>query len=161
MMFLALALALALPAGWTPTADGPRHEASTLICPATFRDFTLTGIEAGADALTLALCRYTGPSDRSGFVRLRLYQRGAGETPQAERNDIALMEPDDKGKRPQAVARSGLTKDDSGREWRLFTMTVRKNGYLVDCQARTPADGPPSDPAKDISSYCFRAGDPQ
>jgi hypothetical protein len=155
-----LAFALAVPLGWSETPDGPRHEASGIVCPLAVETFTLQGVVLNAEPRFLGICQYAAEDGRAGAIRVRAFVRGAGETNQAIRNDLALMEPEDGKPPPEMTARSGSGDPVDGRETSMLTITIRRGALLVDCQATAFRDGPPSNPSNDVSGHCFRLTTP-
>lgn len=152
----ALALAYALPEGWSQRDDGAFvHQASTAICPTELGGLKRTQLASNGPP-DLGVCTYTGDADRIGLIRVRQYVRGAGETPLAVQNDQVLIEP--KPGQPDVVAgyRAGPGPETNGKPTRQFVLTfTRANKLLIDCIGRQLASDT-TDTSPDFARACMK-----
>jgi hypothetical protein len=119
------------PDGWTRNMDGSyKHPASGVLCPIDFKDFHFDGFvdPTKTDSNVLGICRYKDGEGRIGTIRVR--QPGDVTDPDGAvaANDKALMAPG--GDAPPMLMRASMDRKTGGSR---LTVTIARNGYLVDC----------------------------
>jgi hypothetical protein len=119
------------PDGWTRNMDGSyKHPQSGVLCPTDFKSFHFDGFVAPSkdNANVLGMCHYKDGEGRFGTIRVR--QPGAVADPEGTiaANDKALLA--DGGDAPPMLMRASVDRKTGGSR---LTVTIARNGYLVDC----------------------------
>lgn len=117
------------PAGWTRNMDGTyKQSESGVLCPKQFGGYDFASID-GPDAARpniLGVCRYSDGQGRTGAIRIRRYVEGWGDNVSLVSNDKTLMGQS----APPMLMRHSSDRPNGGSR---LTVTVVKNGLLVDC----------------------------
>ena len=115
--------------GWTRNMDGSFKQAeSGVLCPKAFGGYSFASID-GPDkdrSNILGACHYTDGQGRTGTIRIRRYVEGWGDNAAIAANDKTLMGSD----APPMLMRHSTDRPNGGSR---LTVTVVKNGLLVDC----------------------------
>jgi hypothetical protein len=119
------------PDGWTRNMDGSyKHPQSGVLCPMDFKNFRFDGFVAPSkdNSNVLGVCHYKDGEGRIGTIRVR--QPGAVADPEGTiaTNDKALLA--DGGDAPPMLMRASVDRKTGGSR---LTVTIARNGYLVDC----------------------------
>ncbi|HEY5336920.1 MAG TPA: hypothetical protein VIJ85_01850 [Rhizomicrobium sp.] len=134
--------------GWTRNMDGSYRQAQTgVLCPTQFKTFHLDSLLASKDDTNvLGICRYSDGEGRVGTVRVR--QPGPVVDPDGivSANDKSLMATD--GSAPPMLMRTGVDRKTGGSR---LTVTIARNGYLVDCSVMQIEHNTPKG---DFPLYC-------
>lgn len=119
------------PDGWVRDMDGSyKHPQSGVRCPTNFKNFHFDSFAAPSRENTnvVGVCRYKDGEGRIGTIRVR--QPGAVADPEGTiaTNDKALLA--DGGDAPPMLMRASVDRKTGGSR---LTVTIARNGYLVDC----------------------------
>jgi hypothetical protein len=119
------------PDGWTRNMDGSyKNPASGVLCPSDFKSFTFDNFQspAAGDTTVVGICHYRDGAGRVGTIRVR--KPGPVTDPEGTIADIdkQLMATD--GSAPPMLMRASTDRKTGGSR---LTVTVFRNGYLVDC----------------------------
>jgi hypothetical protein len=119
------------PAGWDSNADGAYvNSASGVLCPVDFKSFHFDGFVTPAQpqANVVGVCHYKDSVGRLGSIRVR--QPGPVIDPDGSiaENDAKLLATD--GSAPPVLMRTSTDRKTGASR---ITVTVVRNGYLVDC----------------------------
>jgi hypothetical protein len=145
----ALSAISGVPDGWSRNMDGSyKHAASSVLCPTDFKSFHFESFGAPnpQDANVLGICRYKDGAGRVGTIRVR--QPGPVTDPSGTvaANDKALTATD--GSAPPMLMRSSVDRKTGSSR---LTVTIARNGYLVDCSVVQIEHNIPSG---DFPLYC-------
>ena len=143
------AMAGNVPAGWSRNMDGSYKQAeSGVLCPKSFLNFNFQTIDGPSpDAPNvLGTCHYSDGNGRDGSIRVRRYVENWGDNLARSANDKLLMATD--GSAPPMLMRPGTDRKSGGAR---LTVTVVRNGLLVDCSVWQPAS---STPDRMFPLYC-------
>jgi hypothetical protein len=135
------------PGGWTRNMDGSYKQSATgVLCPASFTSFTLDNVSgpSGDEPNIIGLCRYRDGEGRTGAIRIRKFVEGWGSDLSTSENDKALMEPDP----PPMLMRASVDRKTAASR---LTVTIARNGYLIDCSVAQIEHGRPPG---DFPLYC-------
>jgi hypothetical protein len=137
------------PDGWTRNMDGSyKHPASGVLCPTEFKSFQFDGFVAPStqDSNVLGICHYKDGSGRFGTIRVR--QPGPVTDPDGSvaANDKALLATD--GDAPPMLMRTSTDRKTGGAR---LTVTIARNGFLVDCSVMQIEH---NTPRGDFPLYC-------
>jgi len=138
-----------LPDGWSRNMDGSyRQSASGVLCPVQFKSFGLDDVFGPSqdNPNILGVCRYHDGNGRSGAIRIRKFVPDWGSDMSLAENDKKLMDggPD----APPMLMRASVDRRTSASR---LTVTIVRNGYLVDCSV---AQIEHSIPKGDFPLYC-------
>ena len=138
-----------VPDGWSRNMDGAyKHPASGVLCPIDFKSFHFDGFVAPTtqDANVLGICHYKDGAGRFGTIRVR--QPGPVTDPDGTvaANDKALLADGDGA--PPMLMRSSTDRKTGGSR---LTVTIARNGFLVDCSVVQIEHNIPSG---DFPLYC-------
>jgi hypothetical protein len=119
------------PDGWTRNMDGSyKHPQSGVLCPMDFKSFHFDSfvVPAKEDSNVLGMCHYKDGEGRVGTIRVR--QPGAVTDPEGTiaANDKQLLA--EGGDAPPMLMRASVDRRTGGSR---LTVTIARNGYLVDC----------------------------
>lgn len=119
------------PPGWTRNMDGSyKHPASGVLCPTDFKSFHFDSflVPSKDDSNVVGICRYKDGVGRVGTIRVR--QPGAVTDPDGTvaENDKSLLAGGNDA--PPMLMRSSVDRKSGGAR---LTVTIARNGYLVDC----------------------------
>ena len=137
-----------IPDGWSRNIDGSyKQTESGVLCPKQFQCYMLEGLTGPSpDAPNiLGVCRYSDGAGRVGDIRIRRYVEGWGGDNEAMiSNDKTLMGQD----APPMLMRHSVDRPSGGSR---LTVTVVKNGLLVDCSVW---QAEPTAPRRTFPLYC-------
>jgi hypothetical protein len=138
-----------MPDGWSRNMNGSyRHAASGVLCPERFKTFGLDDVRGPSqkNSNIVGLCIYHDGNGRSGAIRIRKFVPDWGSDMSLAENDKKLMDggPD----APPMLMRASTDKRTAASR---LTVTIVRNGYLVDCSV---AQIEHSRPKGDFPLYC-------
>jgi hypothetical protein len=138
-----------LPDGWTRNMNGSyKQAASGVLCPMQFKNFGLDNVRGPStdNPNILGVCIYHDGNGRSGAIRIRKFVPDWGSDMSLAVNDKKLMDggPD----APPMLMRASTDKRTAASR---LTVTIVRNGYLVDCSV---AQIEHSRPKGDFPLYC-------
>lgn len=138
-----------LPDGWTRNMDGSyKQAASGVLCPERFKTFGLEDVRGPSDKAPniVGLCIYHDGNGRTGAIRIRKFVPDWGSDMSLAENDKTLVNggPD----APPMLMRASVDRRTAASR---LTVTVYRNGFLVDCSV---AQIEHSRPRGDFPLYC-------
>lgn len=119
-----------VPDGWSRNMDGTyKQSESGVLCPKSFGGYNFVDMSGPSTETPniLGVCRYSDGQGRTGAIRIRRFVDGWGDNVSVVDNDKQLMSGPDA---PPMLMRRSIDRGNGGAR---LTVTVVKNGLLVDC----------------------------
>lgn len=137
------------PDGWTRNMDGSyKNPASGVLCPTQFKSFSFDSFQTPSkeDTTVVGICHYNDNAGRFGTIRVR--KPGPVTDPQGmvADTDKQLLATD--GSAPPMLMRASTDRKTGAAR---LTVTIARNGYLVDCSV---AQIEHNTPRGDFPLYC-------